>query len=187
MNLANRLTLFRIILTPFFVAAAVIEAIPLNYLWALAIFAAAGITDFLDGRIARKYNMVTPFGKFLDPVADKVLTLCALICFVELGWVSAWVAALITAREFVVSGIRLAAVESDEKIVIQADVFGKLKTAFTMLAICFFLTCAAVFGKTFPPGARLTGDALMYICAALTVVSGIRYAWNYRRIFKPKK
>lgn len=102
MNLANKLTLMRVILVPFFVAFMLIDAIPLNYLWALLVFAIASITDMLDGKIARKYNMITSFGKFLDPLADKILVAAALVCFVQLGWCSAWVTALILAREFVV-------------------------------------------------------------------------------------
>ena len=86
MNLANKLTLMRVILVPFFVAFMLIDAIPLNYLWALLVFAIASITDMLDGKIARKYNMITSFGKFLDPLADKILVAAALVCFVQLGW-----------------------------------------------------------------------------------------------------
>ncbi|MDR0198062.1 MAG: CDP-diacylglycerol--glycerol-3-phosphate 3-phosphatidyltransferase [Oscillospiraceae bacterium] len=186
MNLANGLTLFRIILVPVFVAFLLTDGLPRHYLYALLVFAAASVTDFLDGYVARKYDMITPLGKFLDPIADKILTASALICFVPFGWVEAWVVAVIISREFIVSGIRLAAVESEEKIVIQASFSGKLKTAFTMLAICFFLTCSAVTGGEFPPFAKTTGAVLMYICAALTVISGIRYAWDYRHIFKPK-
>ena len=93
MNLANKLTLMRVILVPFFVAFMLIDAIPLNYLWALLVFAIASITDMLDGKIARKYNMITSFGKFLDPLADKILVAAALVCFVQLGWCSAWVTA----------------------------------------------------------------------------------------------
>ena len=139
MNLANKLTLMRVILVPFFVAFMLIDAIPLNYLWALLVFAIASITDMLDGKIARKYNMITSFGKFLDPLADKILVAAALVCFVQLGWCSAWVTALILAREFVVSGVRLVAASSEKKAVIAAGMLGKLKTAMTMAAICVIL------------------------------------------------
>jgi len=175
MNLANKLTLARMILVPFFVAAALMSW----YLAAFVIFALASVTDWLDGRIARKYHMITAFGKFLDPIADKVLVASALICFAGLGWTSAWVVALITAREFIVSGIRLAAVESREKIVISARLSGKLKTAFTMFAIC-----AVLIMKSFGFGNQLAVDIIMYICAALTVISGVQYAVDYRGVFK---
>lgn len=178
MNLANKLTLFRIILVPFFVAA-ILKDTNFGYSWALIIFAAASVTDFFDGYIARKFNMITPFGKFLDPIADKILVVSALICFVGLGWTSAWVVALIIAREFIVSGIRLAAVESAEKTVIAARFSAKLKTAFTMITICAILVMAI-----FPIWSRFAADILMYICAALTVYSGARYAWDYRDVFR---
>ena len=113
MNIANKLTLLRVILVPFFAFFMLAgDIVPYSYLWAAVIFAVASITDTADGKIARKYNMVTNFGKFLDPLADKVLVVTALICFVELGWASAWVTAIIVAREFVVSGIRLIAAGS---------------------------------------------------------------------------
>lgn len=154
MNLANKLTLMRVILVPFFVAFMLIDAIPLNYLWALLVFAIASITDMLDGKIARKYNMITSFGKFLDPLADKILVAAALVCFVQLGWCSAWVTALILAREFVVSGVRLVAASSEKKAVIAAGMLGKLKTAMTMAAICvilFYVDPGAV-RRDFPGG-----------------------------------
>ena len=98
MNLANKLTLARVVMVPFFVAFMLIEEIPFNYLWAVLIFIAASLTDMADGKIARKYNMITDFGKFLDPLADKVLVISALICMVELGWTYSWVVAIIVAR-----------------------------------------------------------------------------------------
>ncbi len=140
MNLANKLTLLRVILVPFFAFFMLAgDIVPYSYLWAAVIFAVASITDTADGKIARKYNMVTNFGKFLDPLADKVLVVTALICFVELGWASAWVTAIIVAREFVVSGIRLIAAGSEKKTVIAASIWGKLKTASTMVAICVII------------------------------------------------
>ena len=148
MNIANKLTLLRVILVPFFAFFMLAgDIVPYSYLWAAVIFAVASITDTADGKIARKYNMVTNFGKFLDPLADKVLVVTALICFVELGWASAWVTAIIVAREFVVSGIRLIAAGSEKKTVIAASIWGKLKTASTMVAICviiIFLSISAL-------------------------------------------
>lgn len=191
MNLANKLTLMRVAMVPFFVAFMLISALPYNYLWALVVFAAASITDMLDGKIARKYNMITSFGKFLDPLADKILVAAALVCFVQLGWCSAWVTALILSREFVVSGVRLVAASSEKKLVIPAGILGKLKTAMTMVAICviLFMWILVQFGAispvTFP--VQLISDILMYIAAALTVASGVKYLYDYREFIDPTK
>lgn len=202
MNLANKLTLMRVILVPFFVAFMLIDAIPMNYLWAAVVFAAASITDMLDGKIARKYNMITSFGKFLDPLADKILVAAALVCFVQLGWCSAWVTALILAREFVVSGVRLVAASSEKKLVIPAGILGKLKTAMTMVAVCVILLLhiledfRVIYGTPYvysiqPMGfgfpIQLISDILMYIAAALTVASGVKYLYDYREFIDPTK
>lgn len=135
MNLPNKLTLLRVILIPFFLVMMYVDAIPLHFLWALVIFAAASLTDMLDGKIARARGLVTNFGKFLDPLADKVLVITALTVFVELKEfrMSAIPLVIIIAREFMVSGLRLLAAE--EGVVIAAGIWGKLKTAFTMVTI----------------------------------------------------
>lgn len=203
MNLPNKLTLARIALVPFFVAFMLIDAIPLNYLWALAIFGIASLTDLFDGKIARKYNLITDFGKFLDPLADKVLVVSALICMVQLGWTYAWLVAVIVAREFMVSGVRLVAAGSEQKIVIAASIWGKLKTASTMAAIVAILAMQILvqFGfahdvisplqSFMPTGIQLPigiiGDVLMYICTALTIVSGAQYMWQYRSVLDSGK
>lgn len=191
MNLPNKLTVMRVVMVPFFVAFMLIGAIPYNYLWALLVFAAASITDMLDGKIARKYNLITNFGKFLDPLADKILVASALICFVHLGWCSAWVTALILAREFVVSGVRLVAASSDKKVVIAAGMLGKMKTAMTMVAICviIFMWILVQFGAITPEGfpIQIISDILMYIAAALTVASGVQYLYDYREFIDPTK
>jgi CDP-diacylglycerol--glycerol-3-phosphate 3-phosphatidyltransferase len=172
MNLANKLTIFRIVLVPFFVAALMINQIPYNLIIALGIFAAASITDWLDGFIARKYNQITDLGKFLDPIADKILVMAALVCFAGLGWVYPWIVVVILARDFIVGAIRLAAVEGESKIVIPARLSGKIKTAVTMAAICAILL--------FPQIANIS----MYACAALTVISGWQYVWDSREILR---
>ena len=191
MNLPNKLTVMRVVMVPFFVAFMLIGAIPYNYLWALLVFAAASITDMLDGKIARKYNLITNFGKFLDPLADKILVASALICFVQLGWCSAWVTALILAREFVVSGVRLVAASSDKKVVIAAGMLGKMKTAMTMVAICviIFMWILVQFGAITPEGfpIQIISDILMYIAAALTVASGVQYLYDYWEFIDPTK
>lgn len=192
MNLANKLTMLRIIMVPFFVFFMLAQQlVPHSYLWAAIVFAVASITDTADGKVARKYNMITDFGKFLDPLADKMLVVSALICFVQLGWCSAWVTAIIVAREFMVSGIRLVAAGSEKKIVIAASIWGKLKTASTMVAICVILILHVLVGfgvidaAVFP--VLLIGDILMYISCLLTVISGVKYLWDYREIFSEGK
>lgn len=187
MNLANKLTLFRVILVPFFIAALMLPVIPFGYTIALVIFALASITDMLDGKVARKYNMITDLGKFLDPLADKVLVAAALICFTELGYAPSWAVWLIMAREFMVSGIRLVAAGSKEKIVIAANIWGKLKTASTMVAICLILIMHILtddFGIFTGMPVQIITDVLIYICTFLTVLSGVIYLYDYRAVFK---
>ena len=185
MNLPNKLTLMRVILVPFFVFFLLTDFVPFSKIIALAIFIAASITDALDGHIARSRNLVTTFGKFLDPLADKVLVIGALLCMVELHYTAAWLVWVIVAREFMVSGIRLVAAGSKEKIVIAANIWGKLKTASTMVAICVILILHALadFGIAFAY-TQLISDILMYICTALTVISGVIYVWDYRGVLK---
>jgi len=190
MNLANKLTLFRVILVPFFIAALMIPVIPFGNLFALVIFALASITDMLDGKVARKYNMITDLGKFLDPLADKILVAAALICFIELGWAPAWAVWLIMAREFMVSGVRLAAANSRQKLVIAANIWGKLKTASTMVAICLILIMHILtdsFGVLTGMPVQMITDFLIYVCTLLTVVSGIIYLYDYRSVFKEEE
>ncbi len=190
MNLANKLTLMRVILVPFFVAFMMIDAIPLNYLWALAVFGVASITDMLDGKIARKYNMVTNFGKFLDPLADKILVAAALVCMAELHWTYSWIVVAILIREFAVSGVRLAAAGSDKKVVIAAGWLGKVKTAVTMVAIVLVLAMRiliqiGVMPEGFP--VQLISDIMMTASAVLTLWSGVRYLYDYREFIDPQK
>lgn len=135
MNLPNKLTLLRVCLIPVFLLFVYVSAIPCHYLLALIVFAAASLTDMLDGKIARKHNLVTNFGKFLDPLADKVLVITALIVLVDLPdfRMNAIPLIIIVAREFMVSGLRLLAAE--DGVVIPAGIWGKLKTAFTMVTL----------------------------------------------------
>ena len=178
MNLPNKLTLLRVILIPFFLVMMYVDAIPLHFLWALVIFAAASLTDMLDGKIARARGLVTNFGKFLDPLADKVLVITALTVFVELKEfrMSAIPLVIIIAREFMVSGLRLLAAE--EGVVIAAGIWGKLKTAFTMVTIVGVMAYLSLadFVKTWILG------ALIWISTALTIISGLVYlkgCWKY--------
>lgn len=138
MNLPNKLTLLRVILIPFFIFFLLTDIVGNFGPWiALAIFAIASFTDFLDGQIARKYNLVTNFGKFMDPLADKLLVCSALICFVELKLLPSWFVIIIIAREFIISGFRLVA--SDNGVVIAASWWGKIKTVLQMITIIFFI------------------------------------------------
>lgn len=174
MNLPNKLTLLRVILVPFFILFFYLEAVPANYIIAFAIFAAASVTDALDGHIARKNNLITTFGKFLDPLADKVLVTAALCCFVEKGLMSAIPLMIIVAREFMVSGLRL--VTANEGVVVAAGIWGKLKTAFTMVAIVVILLfCCAGVADKFQP----ISDILIWVSTALTIISGGVYLKGY--------
>ena len=180
MNLPNKLTLFRVILIPFFVfflLAPYFEGYG-NYI-AVAIFIVASITDFLDGKIARKYNLVTNFGKFMDPLADKLLVCSALICLIQLELIPAWVVILIIAREFIISGFRLVA--SDNGVVIAASYWGKFKTAFQMLTVIVLIL--NIPNKVF----TILGTVLIYVSLALTVISLIDYIAKNKDVLKDQK
>ena len=139
MNLPNKLTVLRVILIPFFVVSLMIEngANQTFRYVAAAIFIIASLTDMLDGKIARKYNVVTNFGKFMDPLADKLLVCSALICLIQLGQLPAWMVIIIVSREFIISGFRLVAAE--QGIVIAASYWGKFKTTFQMIAVVLMI------------------------------------------------
>ncbi|MBR5558809.1 MAG: CDP-diacylglycerol--glycerol-3-phosphate 3-phosphatidyltransferase [Oscillospiraceae bacterium] len=181
MNLPNKLTILRIALVPFFVAAMLVN-IPFRYLLALLLFAVASLTDMLDGKIARKYGLVTNFGKFMDPLADKVLVMSALICFIPCFGLSAVAVIIIMSREFLVTSLRLVA--SSEGLVIAADKWGKIKTASTMVWICATLFLAGigiggiVFSVVFHVGAAFV--------TLVTVLSGVNYLVKNRSILSVK-
>ena len=180
MNLPNKLTLFRVILIPFFVfflLAPYFEGYG-NYI-AVAIFIVASITDFLDGKIARKYNLVTNFGKFMDPLADKLLVCSALICLIQLESIPAWVVIIIIAREFIISGFRLIA--SDNGVVIAASYWGKFKTAFQMLTVIVLIL--NIPNKVF----IILATVLIYVSLALTVISLIDYIAKNKDVLKDQK
>ena len=189
MNLPNKLTLLRVFMIPLFLVFALWEFTSFNLLISLVIFAAASITDMLDGKIARKYGLITAFGKFLDPLADKALVMAALLVFVEKGWVSSVPVIIILFREFMVSALRLV-VKSDDGTVLAAGWFGKLKTAFTMVAVVavLFLHGIMAVGVGMPETAVHVIDAvLVWIAAVLTAGSGIQYLWSYRHAIDPNK
>ncbi len=164
MNLPNKLTMLRVILIPFFV---LFELLPISWgKWAsLAIFVIASITDKLDGTIARKYNLITNFGKFMDPLADKLLVCSAMICFVGLGTLEPWIVIIIVAREFIISGFRLIAAENGR--VIAAGIWGKAKTVFQMI-MCILLIIDI-------PALVVLTAAAKYVALILTIISLIDY------------
>ena len=136
MNLPNKITVFRVCLIPFFLFFLMVQSIPYSNFIALGIFIIACLSDSLDGHLARKYNLVTNFGKFMDPLADKLLVCSALICFIELKLIPAWIVVIIIAREFIIQGFRLVA--SDNNVVIAASYYGKFKTVAQMI-LCILL------------------------------------------------
>ncbi len=161
MNLPNKLTIFRVVLIPFFVLFLLLDITAYDKWIALAIFIIASFTDFLDGHIARKYHLVTNFGKFMDPLADKLLVCSALICLIELDRIPSWIVIVIIAREFIISGFRLVA--SDNGVVIAASYWGKFKTTFQIVMICLMIA-------DLPP-LDLVTQIVMWAALALTVIS----------------
>ncbi|MBO6214265.1 MAG: CDP-diacylglycerol--glycerol-3-phosphate 3-phosphatidyltransferase [Lachnospiraceae bacterium] len=181
MNLPNKLTILRVILIPFFIAALLMSRDAagssdiMMRLIADGIFIVASLTDMLDGKIARKYNLITNFGKFMDPLADKLLVCSALIALVDLRQIPSWVVIIIIAREFVVSGMRLVA--ADQGIVIAAGWWGKFKTTFQMLMI-IVMVANLQFTWWY-----VLGQILMWIALALTIISMVDYLWKNKSVF----
>lgn len=173
MNLPNKLTIFRVILIPFFLVFLLVPGIPADNWIALGIFIAASLTDLLDGKIARKYNLVTNFGKFMDPLADKLLVCSAMICLIPSGKLPTAIVIVIIAREFIISGFRLVA--SDNGIVIAANYWGKFKTVSQMAMIIVLI---ADLGGVFD----LIGQILIWLALALTIISLIDYVWTNRQV-----
>ncbi len=173
MNLPNKLTIARVIMIPFFVLFMLTGLGGAASKWiALAIFVIASLTDLLDGHIARKYNLVTNFGKFMDPLADKLLVCSAMICLVEMGKLPAWIVIVIISREFIISGFRLIA--SDNGRVIAASYWGKFKTTFQMLMICLMIADISALSAV--------TAAVMWIALILTVVSLVDYLVKNRDV-----
>ena len=169
--------MLRVLLIPVFVVLLLADFWGkwLDYL-ALAVFIVASLTDMLDGMIARKYNLITNFGKFMDPLADKLLVCSAMICLLDLGRIPAWVVIVIIAREFIISGFRLVA--SDKGVVIAAGYIGKAKTVFQMIMIMLMILDIEQI--------QLITDIVMYIAAILTVVSLVDYIYRNRSVLKEK-
>lgn len=172
LNLANKITVLRILIAPIIVLALYFEG-PVVCCLATVLFAAAMLTDCVDGYIARRANMVTSFGKFLDPLADKVLICSVLVMFAYLHWIPAWIAIVIICRELVVTGLR--AMASEEGLVLAADTFGKIKTILQGLALGPLLFHYPLWG--WDP--RPLGMILLYAALALTVFSGVNYVYGF--------
>ncbi|KRN89058.1 CDP-diacylglycerol--glycerol-3-phosphate 3-phosphatidyltransferase [Ligilactobacillus ceti] len=189
MNLPNKLTVLRIFLIPVFMIVLLVPfnwgevvwggaTIPVTQLIGAIIFAVASLTDYADGQIARKYNLVSNFGKFADPLADKMLVMTAFIILVQMGKVPAWVAAIIVCRELAVTGLRLLVVENNGKVM-AAAMPGKIKTATQMFSIVFLFLNDIFFTVIHIP----MGQILLYVCLFFTVYSGWDYFHNSREIF----
>jgi CDP-diacylglycerol--glycerol-3-phosphate 3-phosphatidyltransferase len=190
MNWANRLTVSRLVLTILFVAA-------LNSSWvygrtaALVIFLLAGVTDFLDGEIARRYGEVTNFGKLMDPLVDKIMMAAAFISLVPLGAIPAWAATTVVARDFLITGLRLMA--SARGQILPAERLGKHKTSWQIITVVFFLLLLSARELKYADGAEgwwsrawnQGGPLLVWIAVGFTVYSGLRYAWRHRDVIAP--
>ena len=178
MNLPNKLTVLRVIMVPFFVFFMLTGVGGAANKWiALIIFCVASLTDMLDGKIARKYNLVTNFGKFMDPLADKLLVCSALICLVELKELPAWMVIVIISREFIISGFRLVA--SDNGVVIAASYWGKFKTTFQMIAVVLLIVGI--------PALSMVTTAVVWIALVLTVISLVDYIAKNVNVLKEGK
>ncbi len=170
MNTANKLTLLRVIMIPVFMVA-LYWSFPFHKIVALIIFVLASVTDFIDGYVARHFDQITDFGKFMDPLADKLLVTAAMLWFVEAGQMSAWVLLVVIAREFAVSGLRMVA--APKGVVIAAAWSGKIKTASTMVCICIMLV----------PIPQILNTICVAVILITTVVSGVEYFVKNRSVF----
>lgn len=187
MNLPNKLTVSRVLFIPVIMVLLLVEGIPYRWLLGGICFGLASLTDMLDGRIARSRNLITDFGKLMDPVADKMLVMSTLICFIQQGICGAWVVVIILFREFLVTSMRMVA--ADKGIVIAANIWGKIKTVTQMVAIIGIFCGQAAYEFAFLPA--WVGDWLMiiskvvlYAAVAATIFSGTRYMYDSRDLFK---
>ncbi len=189
LNLPNLLTVSRVVITPLFLVTILMETLPHRFLIACVIFSIASITDAVDGHLARKNNMITNFGKFLDPIADKILTTAALLAFMFMGLCNIWIVMLVLTREFAIASVRMIAATNG--VVIPANVWGKIKTVsqmvFTILIMllgeAYFVvetSNAILFAEL--PDLSLISNGLLWITAILTVVSGGIYLYDSRKI-----
>ena len=175
MNLPNKLTIGRMISVPFFIAAYLLGYYPA----ALVIFIAASVTDYFDGKIARSQNLITNFGKIMDPLADKILVYSALCLFIESEIIRAWMLILILAREFIVAGMRTVA--ASEGTVLAAGMSGKIKTVLQMVAVILFLFALCLTDAR--PTVMMIGKVVFWASLVMTVYSGAEYVWKNRSVF----
>ena len=193
MNLPNKLTMARILLVPVFMVFASMTRYNTEgytaawYLAAGGVFAVASFTDYLDGHLARKWHLITDFGKFADPLADKLLTTVAFLYMMRDGVCSPVVLAVILAREFAVSGLRMVAAGAKDGKVIAANMWGKVKTVLQMLSIIFYYFAAALAGPTDTMAVCLISSALCWLVAAVTAISGIKYLVDNRHFINTAK
>ena len=196
MNLPNKLTLTRIILVPVFMIFVSLTSrdsiVDGNfnatfYLLAGIVFAAASFTDYLDGHLARKWHMVTDFGKFADPLADKLLTTVAFIYMLRDGVCSPVVLCIILAREFAISGLRMVAAGAKDGKVIAANMWGKVKTVLQMLTIIFYYFTVSLTGNVLGQQCADIASVLCWVVAAVTAISGIKYLWDNRSFINTAK
>ncbi len=199
MNLANKLTIFRIILVPIMMLVPVLGlnqelwGIPLTYLIIDAIFIIASITDKLDGYIARSRNQITTFGKFLDPIADKILVIVAMLMLVDSGKIPYWIPAIVVIREFMVSGYRLVAVQKNGNV-IAASIWGKIKTATQMVGLILAFVDKNAYGAIFTSNLtefdfalNLIVTIMLSISVVATIISGVDYLKGSKKLFKDSK
>ena len=179
MNLPNKLTMTRLVLVPVFMAVMLLEF----YIPALIIFCVAAITDFFDGHLARKYNLVSSFGKIMDPLADKLLVFSALVCFIQMDVVSVWAPIIIIAREFFVTSMRVVAVSKGK--VIAASWWGKIKTNVQLFAIIGAMILLAI-GRIMPFSGELAA-LLIWISAIFTIASWVAYVFENISVFKDEE
>lgn len=177
MNLPNKLTLLRVAMIPLLVVFMLVPMFDGQKWVALALFVIASLTDLVDGKIARKYNLITNFGKFADPLADKLLVCSALVCLVELSRVPAWIVLVIIAREFIVSGFRLVA--ADQGVVIAASMWGKVKTTLQMIMIILMIADI--------PELNIITQVAMWSALVLTIVSLVDYVSKNRNVINDVK
>ena len=193
MNTPNKLTIARIIATPVFMAALMIE-FPYHYTVALVLFIAASLSDMIDGKMARKYGLITDFGKFIDPLADKMLTTAAFLGFIKMGigWQVTWIAFIVLFREFLISSLRLVVVSSGGKV-IAANIWGKSKTVSQMAGIIFALLAYALIsdfginGSGFILACDIIISILFWVSAVLCIISGVIYLLDSKDYIDPSK
>ncbi len=189
LNVPNTLTIARIIITPFFLWCILLENLPHRFLIACIIFSVGAITDAVDGHLARKNNQITNFGKFLDPIADKVLTTSALLAFMSMGLCNIWIVMLVLTREFAIASVRMIA--AADGVVIPANIWGKIKTVSQMVFTILIMVLGEVYyilEKSYNeifikmPNLATVSNALLWITAIFTIVSGVVYLIDSRKI-----